>query len=110
MVVVVLGVAVVVGVAVVAGAVVVAGTTVDVETVESEPLPQAKIMRMIARYMASTLMVRVCHPLLWRGWGDAGVPRREYIYRGLPPTGLSFCSITVDDLFAVSVERLNGSV
>ena len=55
-------VVVVVGAAVVAGAVVVAGTTVDVETVESEPLPQAKIMRMIVRYMASTLMVRVCHP------------------------------------------------
>jgi len=40
---------------------------VDVETVESEPLPQAKIMRMIARYMASTLMVRVCHPPFGEG-------------------------------------------
>ena len=62
MVVVVLGAVVVVGAAVVTGGVVVAGTTVDVETVESEPLPQANIMRMIARCMASTLMVRVCHP------------------------------------------------
>ena len=110
MVVVVLGAAVVVGAAVVAGAVGVAGTTVDVETVESEPLPQAKIMSMIARYMASTLMVRVCHPPLWRGWGDAGVPRHKYVYRGSPPTGLSSSSITVDNLFSVSVERFNGSV
>ena len=67
MVVVVLGAVVVVGAAVVTGGVVVAGTTVDVETVESEPLPQAKIMSMIARYMASTLMVRVCHPPFGEG-------------------------------------------
>ena len=110
MVVVVVGGVVVVGAAVVAGVVVVEGTSVDVETVESEPLPQAKIMSMIARYMASTLMVRVCHPPRWGGWGDVGVPRHKYVYRGSPPTGLTSCSITVDNLFSVSVERLNGSV
>ena len=61
------GAVVVVGAAVVAGVVVVEGTSVDVETVESEPLPQAKVMSMIARYMASTLMVRVCHPPVGEG-------------------------------------------